>query len=234
MNIQLHQYPSIWGLTSLSPFCIKLEAFLKYNNLPYKVVVEKNPNKGPKGKMPFININDKIIADSSYIIEYLANKYSLHNQLSSTPDSLAYKSMLEESFYFILLYSRWIDEENFRIVRHDFGNLFLPGYGYLFMGFIRNSLKKQAHHQGISRHSQHEVYELGIKHLRSFDKKLQQNKFFFGDHISEIDFSLYGFFITLLKSPLNSDLYIEFKKMNNLVNYTERLDQLFNLGNKNE
>jgi glutathione S-transferase len=232
MKIKLHQYPSIWGLSSLSPFCIKVEAFLKYNCLTYEVVTEESPSKGPKGKMPFIKDGEQIIPDSSDIISHLILKHSLQKQINSSPEALAFKSMLEESFYFILLYSRWVDMDGFNIVKRDFGNLFLPGYGQYFMGVIRKSLVKQAHMQGIGRHSKEEVYSRGIAQLQAFETRLGNNKFFFGNEIFEIDFSLFGFLITIEKSPIDTILYKEFRKMNNLTKYLERLDKLFNQGSE--
>ena len=77
--IILHQYPGAFGLSSLSPFCIKIEFFLKMANLPYKIHNELNPGKGPKGKMPFINDGGQKIPDSSFIIDYLIEKHSLEH-----------------------------------------------------------------------------------------------------------------------------------------------------------
>jgi len=47
--ITLHQYPGCWELPSLSPFCIKVETYLKMTGIPYKVVVENDPRHGPTG-----------------------------------------------------------------------------------------------------------------------------------------------------------------------------------------
>jgi len=229
MKIQLHQYPGIWGLPSLSPFCIKVEAFLRYNKLPYEVVIEKRPSKGPKGKMPFIKDGEQTIPDSSDILSHLIIKHGLQLQMNNSAQALAFKSMLEESFYFILLYSRWVDNDAFKVVKKDLGNIFLPGHAQYFMGVIRRSLIKQAYMQGIGRHSKDEVYARGISQLRAFSDKLADGNFFFGGKISDFDFSLYGFLVTMAKSPLDVVLYREFRQMKNLLRYTERLDKLFNI-----
>jgi glutathione S-transferase len=212
MKINLHQYPRIWGLTSLSPFCIKVEAFMVFNKIPYEIVIEKSPNKGPKGKMPFIEDGSTVIPDSSDIIAYLSNKYGLEDQRIFSPDAYSYLAMLEESFYFILLYSRWVDKHGYNVIKNDFGNLFLPLYGPYFMGIIRRNLIKQANMQGIGRHSKEEVYKRGMDQLKAFDVKLGNNKFFFGDQISEIDFSMYGFLVTISKTPIETTIYTEYKK----------------------
>ena len=52
--ITLHQFPSAWGLPNASPFCMKVETYLRMCNLPYTTVNVLNPAKGPKGKLPYI------------------------------------------------------------------------------------------------------------------------------------------------------------------------------------
>ena len=50
--ITLHQFPPAWGLPNASPFCMKVETYLRMCNLPYTTVNVLNPAKGPKGKLP--------------------------------------------------------------------------------------------------------------------------------------------------------------------------------------
>lgn len=69
--IRLHQYPPAFGLSSLSPFCIKVEAYLRMAGIPFESVPEVNPWKGPRGRMPYIEARGEKIHDSDQILEYL-------------------------------------------------------------------------------------------------------------------------------------------------------------------
>lgn len=74
----LHQYPSVWSLPSLSPFCVKVETYLRMAAIPYQIVWQNNPRRGPKGKFPVLEDKGKMIPDSSFIIDYLNQTYAPH------------------------------------------------------------------------------------------------------------------------------------------------------------
>jgi len=58
-----------------SPFCMKLETFLKLHKIPYELVVPKtSPISGPANKWPWIVYNDDVVTDTSVIITYLEKK----------------------------------------------------------------------------------------------------------------------------------------------------------------
>ena len=228
--IVLHQYPAAFNLPSLSPFCLKVEFFLKVAKLPYRVQVELNPANGPKGKMPFIEDGENIVADSSFIIDYLIRTQNLGHfhirDSKQAAEALALKSMIEESLYFILLSSRWVDEAGYRVVKKEFSPLFPPLVGKPFLAFIRRNLRRQAQAQGIGRHTPSEVYTLGRRQVVSLSTFLGQNQFFFEGRMTVFDATAYAFLTTILKQPIESDLKTEVKKHKNLCSYVERLDGL--------
>jgi glutathione S-transferase len=66
--IELHQFSPNWGLPNASPFCMKLETYLRMANLPHQVVYEDKMDKAPKGKMPYIVDQGKKLGDSNLIL----------------------------------------------------------------------------------------------------------------------------------------------------------------------
>ena len=62
--IRLHQFPPLWGLSSASSFCLKLETYLRMAGLDYEVAVETNPGKAPKGKLPYIEDGNRYFKDN--------------------------------------------------------------------------------------------------------------------------------------------------------------------------
>jgi glutathione S-transferase len=232
--IELHQYPAIWGLPSLSPFCIKVEDFLKRNQVPYKIVVESNPARGPKGKMPFIrdltNGGSTVVTDSTFIINYLTETYFLQGAQSDPAiqaQGLAFQRMIEEHLYFVLLYSRWMDPIGWKVLKQEFTPLFPPLIGPPFLFLIRRQLIKQARAQGLGRHTQEEVYEIGRRDLKAISSFLGEKLFLLGDHWSAVDATLYAFLTTILKQPIQSELQAAVLNHPNLVAYHDRQDQVF-------
>src|SRR6266536_5185281 len=69
--IKLFQFPRIFGIPNVSPFCCKLETWLRIAGIPYEVVDTPDPRKGPKGKLPFIEDAGVRIADTSLIVDHL-------------------------------------------------------------------------------------------------------------------------------------------------------------------
>jgi len=69
--IKLFQFPRMFGIPNVSPFCCKLETWLRIAGIPYEVVDTPDPRAGPKGKLPFIEDAGVRIADTSLIVDYL-------------------------------------------------------------------------------------------------------------------------------------------------------------------
>src|SRR5262249_45361546 len=69
-SIKLFQFPRMFGIPNLSPFCCKLETWLRITRIPYEVV-DSDPRKAPKGKLPFIEDGGVRIGDTSLIIDHL-------------------------------------------------------------------------------------------------------------------------------------------------------------------
>jgi len=50
--IQLYQFPVAKAVRNFSPYCLKVEIFLRIAGLPYESVTQMNPAKAPKNKFP--------------------------------------------------------------------------------------------------------------------------------------------------------------------------------------
>lgn len=199
--ITLYQYPPIWGLSSLSPFCIKTELFLKYHRIPYKNEIINNPLKGPRGKLPFIVYGKQKIPDSNEIISFLQSQFTLPE---SNSQDLVYQSLLENEFYFILLYSRWCDDSGYVQIKKAFSQFFPYLLSNFCMSLIRRNLLKQAFHQGIGRIPTTIINSRGIEILKSLEEFLEKRDI---TDLSSFDFSCYATISTIIKSPIDTDIY---------------------------
>ena len=69
--IRLHQFPPAFGLPNASPFCMKLEAWLRMAGLPYEAVNDGDVLRAPRGKLPWIEDGPAKVSDSHFAIEHL-------------------------------------------------------------------------------------------------------------------------------------------------------------------
>ena len=111
--IRLHQFKRQWGIANPSPFCMKVETYLRMTGLAYEVIEEASPLNAPKKKLPYIDDGEKVIPDSGFIIDYLKASYGnpLDGGLSRAQQDEAHlmRRLCEESLLWPVVYSRWID-----------------------------------------------------------------------------------------------------------------------------
>src|SRR6185436_8427845 len=68
--IELHQFPPMLGVMNPSPFCMKVEVFLRLAGLEYAVVTAA-PLGQPKGKLPVVRDEGLVVPDSEAIVAHL-------------------------------------------------------------------------------------------------------------------------------------------------------------------
>jgi glutathione S-transferase len=103
--IKLFQFPRMFGIPNLSPFCCKLETWLRIARVPYEVVDTPDPRNGPKGKLPFIEDGGVRIADSSLIIDHFVKSRGVDPDArldaSQRATALLVQRTLEEHYAFV-------------------------------------------------------------------------------------------------------------------------------------
>src|SRR5262245_48963646 len=108
--ITLYQFGTAWGLPNISPFCIKVETYLRMAGLPYKACVG-DPRKSPNRKLPAIDDDGQFVCDSSLILTHLKHKYGDKLDAKLTVEQRALGQLLrrtfEEGFYWSLVYAQW-------------------------------------------------------------------------------------------------------------------------------
>lgn len=210
MAIKLHQFPPVWG-RNVSPFTLKLETWLRLAGLPFEVVPVRNPKKGPKGKLPFIEDEDgTVLGDSTLIIEHLERTRGVDPEAGLDPiqraEALALQRLFEDHFYFILVYSRWLDPDGWRAVRPAFFRFLPPGVRQTLPWLIRAKVRRDLVAQGIARHRKDDLYAMGRADLEAVSILLDDGPFFFRDRPTTIDAVAYGFLANLLLVPVETGL----------------------------
>ena len=229
--ITLHKFVPAWGLPDISPFCVKVETYLRMTGIEYKAVVSDS-RKAPKGKCPYIEHEGHIISDSSMIIEYLENRSCSPMDADLTAQeraiSAALKAMLEEQFYFVGLWTRWVDASGWKIYRpviKELGaelgvpKLFIP----LLEPMIRAKMRRTAYLQGTGRHSPDEIRRIGINVVTALSDWLEAKSFMLGTKPHLIDASAYAFIAGWLLGPFEGLIKDHVSQQPNLVRYCDRM-----------
>ncbi len=236
--IYLYQFTPLWGLLNPSPFCMKLEVYLKLANIPYQVKHINNPGRAPKSKLPFIKDGDQVIADSSLVIDYLKTKYGNTLDQHLTPrqigQNIALQRMIEEHLYWIMVYSRWMDPAEWPKVKSAFFSHLPLLLRMTIPGLVRRGVKKALYQQGIGRHSQEEIYALGKQDITALAAMLNSQLFFCGEKPTTIDATAYGFLANILFSPVESPLKLHAQTISQLTAYCERMKKRLETSLKSE
>lgn len=228
--LELHQPPPAWGIPNMSPFCVKLETYLKMAKIPY-TKPKFDFKKAPKGKIPFIKIDDKFIGDSGLIIDLLKEKFGdpLDSWLGTEQKAhnLALQRLTEEHLYFAAAYLRWYDEDSFAHVKEVLKKIMPPLIGSFIIKKLRKGFLSSIKAQGVARHSREEIIKLLSDDLRAVSVLLGEKKYFAGDRASSIDATMYGFMIQQYYVPWKTPVHELAESLPNLKNYCERMKKEF-------
>jgi len=228
--ITLHQPPRVWGLPNMSPFCVKLETYFRMTQVEYKVR-GADIKVAPMDRVPYVNIDGKIMGDSTLVIDYLKQKYGDPLDAKLTKEqralSLAVKGMVEDHLYFAAAWLRWSDESSLKYVREVFLGFLPPIVGPLIFKMICKSFSKVLNAQGMGLHTREDVVEFAKKDLTAISDLLGNQPFFHGTEPTSIDATIYGFLIQSLWVPWDSELKQHARSLNNLEPYCQRMKQRY-------
>jgi glutathione S-transferase len=224
--LKLFQPARAFGLPNPSAFCVKLETYLRMANIPYEIAVGE-PRDAPKGKVPWIDDGGYLLADSTFIIAYLKKKHGdvLDGQLTVHQQALghAIKKLVEDSLYFVSSYSKWVEDEGFKI----YAAQLFAGMPEEQLKYVPDMVRKRAieklHAQGIGRHSSAEVYELGVQDVESFAELLGTGEYLFGDHPTSFDASAFGVIGNLKDGPFPSPVRDAIRSTGRVADYIDRI-----------
>jgi len=225
-RITLYQFPRFFGLPNASTFCMKVETWLRMAAIDYDCAWVTNPGKMPKGKCPAIGHEGRILGDSTFILEYLDARFApgLDDALDTGQRAVAhaFTRMLEERSYWVMVYSRWIDDSGWPVVREAFFGKMPPGVRQSVAGIMRRKVRRQLRAHGIGLHSRDEIYMLGAADLRAVSDWLGGKPFFMGDEPSAVDAAVYAYAANALHS-IDNPLAEAARFCSNLAPYCERM-----------
>lgn len=226
--ITLYGFGPALGLKEVGPFVNKLDIYLKMAGFEHKREYGFSALRhAPKGKLPYIKLNDEIIGDSYFVIKLLEERSEqpLDAHLTDEQRSLNYllSRALDENLYWCLVYSRWSVESSWPQYKKDLLKTFPVPLGYIVLPMARRAVNKQLHSQGFGRHSMDQLLHITELLLQSFSELLGDKEFFFGDKPATLDASAYGMLSGLIDVSLSNEFTQLAKSFSNLSAYTKRI-----------
>jgi glutathione S-transferase len=192
--MQLYTFPKTFGLRNVSPFCLKVEMALAYLGQDYDIVLEPDPRKSPKGKLPYIVDGDHTVADSELILEYLDEKTGggLYAGLSNdeVARGVAFTRMIDDHLYWMLVASRWVDDTWFENVREGFFGALPPLVKQVASSLARKQITKTYLLQGLGMHSLEEQAGFARRDFRALEAALKCNDYIAGARLTVYDFGV--------------------------------------------
>jgi glutathione S-transferase len=228
----VYKYGQAWGCADLSPFCVKLETWLRMAGLPYETRIA-DVRQMPKRKLPAAELDGQLVGDSALIIERLRVQHgdllgdvALASDVQAT--ARAMRAMVESELYFAGTYFRWADDKNWNLLQNELTayaqRLGVPSLlAPLAAGTARRLIMRQLQEQGMGRHSPEEIATLGIECLQALSDYLGDKPYMLDAVPHTLDASVFAFLHVLLVPPFESPLKEFARGRANLVAYHDRV-----------
>jgi glutathione S-transferase len=226
--ITLYQFGPNFGLPDPSPFCLKVDLYLRTAGLEFQTRSGfEHMRRAPKGKLPYIDDDGTIVPDSAFIIAHLKARYGdpLDGGLGAEQRAVAhaFTKMLDENFYWCVVYSRWIDPEGWPHARRAFfGGMPFPLR--VVVPFIaQKGVRRSLHRQGLGRHAPEEILEIARRDLKALSDYLGGREYFLGEHMTTLDVAAFAFLAEVIVPEFDTGLSRLAKRHDNLVRFVEQI-----------
>lgn len=204
-GVPFYAPPGAYGMPSVSPFCVKLETWLRMAGVDFERR-PGNPAQAPKGKVPYVELDGVLVGDSQIIQERLtdARGVTLDQGLDARARALArvVRRTLEEGTYWSLVHARWLDDAGWATYKPDFGAV-LPPLARPALPLIRHQVRKSARAHGAGRHDSDTIYAMGAADLAAV-AELITGPFFFGPDPHSVDAVVYAMAVSAARFPVDS------------------------------
>ena len=225
--ITLYTLPPAFGQRNPSPFCLKTEMALTWLELDFETRTTLELNKAPKGKTPWIVDDGVVIADSELIFEHLDKKTGGKLLGHLTPQEMAvgtaFTRLAEDHLYWMIVASRWLDDEWFENVKRDFfGSLSWP-LNVIGPIVARRQIRQTLHLHGLGRHTPEEQQGFVQRDLDALAAQVETNGYIASDRLTAHDFAVAGIVAAMMDNRPPTWVSAMANQVQPLRDYIERV-----------
>jgi hypothetical protein len=146
------------------------------------------------------------------------------NGVSMTPQAL---KMAEDHLYWVAVYERWMDDENFRKGPIVFFQRVPAPIRPFVTAMVRRNLRARLRGQGLGRHSRDEIAALGTRSIDAIAEFLADKPYFLGAEPTGVDATMFAFAAGVLCPLFKSALRGAAEQHDNLRRYVGRMTARF-------
>uniref|UniRef100_A0A1I7RLN6 GST N-terminal domain-containing protein n=1 Tax=Bursaphelenchus xylophilus TaxID=6326 RepID=A0A1I7RLN6_BURXY len=220
--VYLFQFKRSPVIPNLSPFCIKIETFLRAHDIPYEPIGSWT-TRSKQGRVPFIELNGEQIADSQIIIWHLIKHFNIDEGLSKEQKALsrAVERLAEGSIYYPITYFRSIEGAR-NSANPNVSGAPIPSF---LIGYFANKISSNAtarlNSEGIGKMPRDVIIEILRKDIEAVDGLLGDKKFIIGAKPTVADFTVFGHlgvgYFLPFRQPVQDILNDEFPRVRGLL-----------------
>jgi len=228
--ITLFGFGPAFGLPDASPFVIKAHLLLKMAGQPYRLD-RGGFRKAPKGKLPYIDDEGVIVADSAFIRFHLEKKYGIDFDagLSAEQRGIAHavEKLCEDHLYWFGVHYRWLVDENFVKGPARIFDMFPAPLRPLLKAMVRRGVRRTLKGQGTGRHKDDEKVLLVGRAAEALSGILGDKPWIMGGQPSAADATVGAFAMTGLSTFFDTPLHEAMRGHANLCAYETRVRARF-------
>jgi glutathione S-transferase len=224
--ITLFTFAPAFGLPGPGPFAIKTEVHLRMLGLEYKKRFDGRAH-APKGKLPYIDDDGVVIADSTFIRRHLEFKYSRDLDAGLNPiqraTAWAVERLAEDNLYWAMVHLRWAVDENFYKGPAHFFDHLPEDIQEAARQKQRAAVLGYLHAQGLGRHNTEEIAFLARRGYAALAQILGDKPYLLGQNPCGADASVFAQIVSALSPWFESPVRDAAASHTNLVAYGKRM-----------
>lgn len=225
-ELKVYHLPGAWGLPTVSPFCLKLDAFLRMTGIEHTSITAGTPFGGPKRKAPWIEYKGAKLGDSTFIIDYLKQEFTkdpdAHLSAEQRGQGVAIQRLIEENLYWCMVYDRWVREENWSRLKATVLGSLPPALKPILPPIARRGVKKQLEGHGMGLHSPTDIEAISAKDIGALAALLGDRQWFFGDQVTTTDACVYSLLANIAFVEFESPMKAQIAAHQNLTDWLHR------------
>lgn len=226
--ITLYKFPRVWGLPCMSPYCMKVEAYLRLRGLEHRVEVG-DLRRAPRGQLPWIDLDGQAIGDSTLILQALEarQREPLDARLDADQRARGWALVrtLEESTVWALRRARFAEPEAWAHTREVVKSIVPPLLRPLAPALVRRQMLASLQAQGCGRFGRDEAYTFACRDFDAAERLLGSRPYLFGDEPSSFDLTLFGFVASFSAATCRSPVTEHLLGLTGLLAHHERMRQ---------
>jgi len=228
--IELYKFGPAFGLREPGPFALKVIAYMRLADIPFTENQLGDPRKGPKKKIPYIIDDGTALGDSTFIIKHLKSKFGDPLAEGVSAELLAkghaINVLLEERTYWAaMIYPRWVKTDHHKLIADMFFSEIPSFIRMTIFRMVAKRVKKAADGHGIGRHTEAEIYDLGLDDVKTIETMLGDQDFMLGSKPAEADATVYAFLHGISAEVFPTPIQAHIRESKTLMGYLARMDE---------